>query len=396
MRIILLVTVLLNASTAYSQLDLRKKVAIHVDNSRLEDVLAWLQEYHEMKLSYGFDNVSRETRITIHSESISLYEIVHAICKQGNLIFQVIDSTIVFKYQKPYSRPLTEPDRYLKDVLDRNQHRNVVSDSVLLDSLQESKIVFEQPIRSDHDSLAMVIDSPGSNFLVSKDEEIRSIEIRSVSSTSERLRRRLAVQTGVFINYAIDYNQFQFADRDISVQKYKAEHNESYSLGAYILLSKKLYMSLGVAYVSKNFHLNYHYKVVDLNDPFPIPHKTHVYLRYLEVPFTAGYSLKTWRKYSALVSTGINPSFLLKEKEYTTYQNQGNPNTQYFLKDTQSTLLSASIGFILHRYVNRFCGVFIEPGYLYFLEAVNKQAMDSRSTLFRIKGGIQFALSANR
>jgi hypothetical protein len=388
---ILLIAILANALSAYSQVDLKKKITIEIDNGRLEDVLAWLQTYHDIKFSYGFDNVSPDIRITLHAKNTSVYEIIHTICQQGNLIFQIIDSTVVFKHEKSPNQSVTVRDNNplkIENSINRNNIKNNVT------ALDKADSIPAQQKKDDNNPLLTDI-SPLEQQEV-KPPDMKLAEKPSLFHSSGKFRRKIAIQTGVFFSYASDFNRFEFLERDIASQKFNVEWNESYSFGGYMLLSKKLYISLGATYVSKNFHLHYNYKVLDLSDPFPVPDKTSVKLYYLETPLTFGYALTSWKKYSVMVATGLYPSFLLREAERTTYQNQGNPNTNYFLNANRSTLFSASLGFIIHRYLNRSCGIFIEPGYLYFFGPVNEQAMNSRSSLLRLKMGIQFALSGKK
>ena len=391
MRMILLIAILANALSAYSQVDLKKKITIEIDNGRLEDVLAWLQTYHDIKFSYGFDNVSPDIRITLHAKNTSVYEIIHTICQQGNLIFQIIDSTVVFKHEKSPNQSITVRDNNPVKV-ENSINRNNIKDNVI--ALDNADSIPAQQKKDDNNPLLTDI-SPLEQPKV-KPPDMKLAEKSSLFHSSGKFRRKITIQTGVFFSYASDFNRFEFVERDIASQKFNVEWNESYSFGGYVLLSKKLYISLGATYVSKNFHLHYNYKVLDLSDPFPVPDKTSVKLQYLETPLTFGYALTSWKKYSVMVATGLYPSFLLREAERTTYQNQGNPNTNYFLNANRSTLFSASFGFIIHRYLNRSCGIFIEPGYLYFFGPVNEEAMNSRSSLLRLKMGIQFALSGKK
>lgn len=388
---ILLIAILANALSAYSQVDLKKKITIEIDNGRLEDVLAWLQTYHDIKFSYGFDNVSPDIRITLHAKNTSVYEIIHTICQQGNLIFQIIDSTVVFKHEKSPNQSITVRDNNPVKV-ENSINRNNIKDNVI--ALDNADSIPAQQKKDDNNPLLTDI-SPLEQPKV-KPPDMKLAEKSSLFHSSGKFRRKITIQTGVFFSYASDFNRFEFVERDIASQKFNVEWNESYSFGGYMLLSKKLYISLGATYVSKNFHLHYNYKVLDLSDPFPVPDKTSVKLQYLETPLTFGYALTSWKKYSVMVATGLYPSFLLREAERTTYQNQGNPNTNYFLNANRSTLFSASFGFIIHRYLNRSCGIFIEPGYLYFFGPVNEEAMNSRSSLLRLKMGIQFALSGKK
>lgn len=390
MRIILLIAVLTNSLSVYGQLDLHKKIDIEFYNAGIEEVLSWLQDNQNIRVSYGFDNIPADIRVTINAKNISVYEIIKTICQQGNLVFQVIDNTVVFKAQKSHPHAIKrdeDPARAEKKV-DQNDTQG---NAIILDTLakvdsipEQQKIGIDSSFHAENSTVELVVQESPHPQQTGKPLS---------SQSTQKFRRTVTIQTGIFFSYASDFNQFGFAERDITFQTYNADWNESYSLGGYIVLSRKLYISLGATYVTKDFHLTYNFKVIDPSDPFPIPDKTYVESEYLEVPLTFGYALKSWEKYSVLVATGLYPSFFLKERENTTYLNQGNPDTKYFLDANQSTLFSASIGFIIHRYVNRSCGIFVEPGYLHFFGPVNEQAMNSNSALFRLKAGIQFMLS---
>jgi hypothetical protein len=381
MRIFLLIGILVNVFHAYAQLDLKKNVSADFDNARIEEVLEWLKQNQGIKLSYGFDNVQHEMRISVHARNSSVLEIIHAICKQASLIFVIIDSTVVFKYLDPVPNSKQKPE---------TKRRNVLKGQSPQDSANLISIIQDSTV-----SGSSLSDSLLNEPLISESggEPKDSILAIHPSGTS---RQKQNIQSGLFISYAFDFNKFNFTQRDIASQQFSTGNNSSYCLGGYIVLSRKLFASLGITHVTKDFYLNYNYKVLDLSDPFPIPDKTFIKLHYIELPLSVAYHVTTWKKISFLGSFGLYPAFLVREQETTTYQNSSDTKTSYFLNANKSSICSASLGAVLSFQFNSYSALFIESGYSLVFDPVNDQAMSSNSSLLRLKTGIQYSLSSHK
>jgi hypothetical protein len=395
MRIFLLTLSLFGTLTLYAQVDLTRRVSIDVKDVRLDKLFEILETNHGVIISFGIDNIPSHLTISLSAKDKTLYEILQMICSQAGLVYQIIDTAIVFKYARPLNQPRIER------TADTTKVSITTTINAPIHPPQDSAAKVTVGEQFQDSSLHSIQSSHQTNSQDAKDtthqvinnfKQIKLAPVPSLFSTAKKRSRVGFYGAGVFFSYAVDYNRFHFIDRDITFQQYEVDWNHSFSTGGYVIVSSKLYVSLGVGYATKDFALNYHYRVLDPDDPFPIPDKTRVEIRYLEVPLTIGYGILTKRKYSLCISAGFYPSYLVEKSERTTYLNNGNPSTTYFVNANRSTIYSGTIGFIAHYSIGTNCGIFIEPGYMYFIGAVNKNAMEANFSLFRIKTGIQFSL----
>ncbi|MBX2914676.1 MAG: outer membrane beta-barrel protein [Cyclobacteriaceae bacterium] len=399
MRILLLTLSLSGTLTLYAQVDLTKRISIDVNHVRLDKLFEMLESQHGVIISFGIDNLPSDLTISLSAKDKSIYEILQMICTQAGLIYQIIDNAIVFKHARPtnVSRTGRGPDSSSISFTP-NGDSTIQSQADSIAKVIVSIPTTAQPMDSSQDSLQSPDQTnyhkpkDSTHQVVNQFKDVELAPVPSLFSTAKKKSRVGLYGAGVFFSYAVDYNRFQFLDRDIAFQQYEVDWNHSLSTGGYVIVSSKLYVSLGVGYATKDFILNYHYRVLDPDDPFPIPDKTKVEIRYLEVPLTIGYGILNKRKYSLCIAAGFYPSYLIEKSERTTYLNNGNPSTSYFVNANRSTIYSGTIGFIAHYSIGNSCGIFIEPGYLYFIGAVNKNAMQANSSLYRIKTGIQFSL----
>lgn len=399
MRILLLTLSLFGALTLYAQVDLTKPVSLDVKNIRLDKLFEILETNHGVIISFGIDNIPADLTISLFVKDKPIYEILQVICSQAGLIYQIIDSAVVFKYARPLNQQRIErtvDTIKIPIATTINSPKHSPLDSItkvaVSDHLSEQSMdSLQHSLQSSHQTNAKDAKDT-THQVINKFMQVKLPPVPSLFSTAKKRSRVGLYGAGVFFSYAVDYNRFHFIDRDIAFQQYEVDWNYSLSMGGYVIVSSKLYVSLGVGYATKDFALNYHYRVLDPDDPFPIPDKTKVETRYLEVPLTIGYGILTKRKYSLCIAAGFYPSYLVEKSERTTYLNNGNPSTSYFVNANRSTIYSGTIGFIAHYSIGNRCGIFIEPGYLYFIGAVNKAAMQPNSSLYRIKTGIQFSL----
>lgn len=398
MRKILLINFFVNTLTMYGQVvDLNKRITLEVDNIPLEKLFEILEEQHGMRIAFGLDNIPSALKVTIAATNKKLHEILNLICIQSNLSYQIIDNAIVFKYTRPKifstTKSLTDSDS-IHAFQKQSVQNSILSDSIsthipstdqVLDSADTSEV--SGAIKTELMKLQPVVQTPS---------YLEPITLPSLFSPSKKASKIPFYRAGVFYSYALDFNRFQFMERDIAFQKYNTEWNYSFSAGGYVIVSSKIYISLGTGYATKDFVLNYNYEVLDPDDPFPIPNQTQVKVRYIEIPLTIGYSIYTHGKYSICIAAGFYPSYLVDKRESTSYLNQGKPDTEYFVKANRSILYGGTVGFIFHYALSKNFGVFLEPDYLYYIGTVNKEAMHSNSAMFRIKTGIQFSLYSRK
>ncbi len=381
MRILLLTALLTGSLTAYAQVDLTKQITLDVKEVTLDKLFEILETYHGVAIAFGIDNIPNTLKISLSVKNKTIFEILQMVCTQAGLSYHVIDRAIVFKYSQ-----LNHPHKTAKALTVNTDSSDVNSgiDSLITDRVDSVKLSYKYTIPNEAEFRPP---KP-----VRRPDMTNLTIVPSLFSDGNKRSKIGCYGAGVFFNYAADYNNFHFVERNIAFQKYRVDWNHSMAIGGYIILSSRIYISLGGAYATKDFVLNYNYQVLDPDDPFPIPNQTKVKVRYLEIPLTLGYGILTRRKYSLCVAAGFYPSYLIEKGEYTTYLNSGNPSTTYFVNANRSTIYSGTLGFIAHYSIGNGCGVFIEPGYLYFIKAVNKEAMQSNSSLYRIKAGIQFSL----
>lgn len=396
MRILLLTLSLSTTFTLYAQVDLSRRVTIDVRDVHIAKLFEILETSYGLAIAFGIDNIPGTVKISLSADNKPIYEILHMICQQTGLTYQLIDNAIVFKYSPSAKKQETDHSPASTPLLSSSAHDSSIhttTDTVVVanDSLPITNV----------DSLLIANHTPQDVPSYKNSRKPESVpmmpaEVPSLFSTSKKRSKLGLYGAGIFFSYAMDYNQFHFADLDIAYQHYKVDWNHSVSMGGYVIVSSKLYVSLGVGYATKDFSLYYHYKVLDPDDPFPIPDETKVQMRYVEVPLTIGYGILNRRKFALFIAAGFYPSYLIETRERTTYLNAGNSFTDYFVNDNRTTLHSATLGFIAHYSLTARCGIFIEPGYLFFPGTVNTRAMEPNTSLYRIKSGIQFSLHPNK
>lgn len=390
MKIGACISLLLLSLTLHAQVDLNKKISIQVENVSLDSVFEILLTTHKIHLAFGIDNIPSNSPITIQANNQTLQEIIQTICRQSGLSFTVIGNSIVLRYTKP---PYGQQPPSSPPPLQLLPEKQSILDTLLTPAPTWSPVDTTHTITSDTTTQLpfTTLDS------IHRNQDTTQVIPQPYANTSTLKKNNLKFNprltaSGIFANYALDFNQFHFQERDIAFQKFAPEKNNSVGVGAYAVYNKKLYLSLGIGYATRNFVLSYNFQVLDPRDPMPIPDQTKVNLTYVELPLTIGYHIYSKKRFSLWLSTGFFQSFLIEKNETTTYLNKENQDTAYFLHTNQSTLCSLTLGFITHYYVYKRWGIFLEAGYLYCFDKVNTTAMESNTTTCRIKSGIQFAL----
>jgi hypothetical protein len=394
MRILLLTALSIGILTAHAQVDLTRRITLDIKEVSLDKLFEILETHHGVVIAFGIDNIPNTLKISLSVKNTTMLEILQMICAQAGLSYDIIDRAIVFKYSQLNQRKTAKASDTSMFALPPNRDSsnistmikgNVSLDSLIAKRVDSGKVSYKYTIPDKAEfQLPKPVNTPDVSDLV--------IGPSLFSDGNRHLKKIGCYGAGLFFSYAVDHNKFHFAERNIAFQKYEVDWNHSMTMGGYIILSSKIYISLGAAYATKDFVLNYNYQVLDPDDPFPIPDQTRLRVRYLEIPLTLGYGILTRRKYSLCVAAGFYPSYLVEKDEHTTYLNSGNPSTTYFVNANSSTIYSGTLGFIARYSISNGCGVFIESGYLYFIGAVNREAMKSNSSLYRIKTGIQFSL----
>ncbi|MCG8605349.1 hypothetical protein MJD09_10160, partial [bacterium] len=95
-----------------------------------------------------------------------------------------------------------------------------------------------------------------------------------------------------------------------------AKWNHGLGLSAnFATLWNKIRISSEILFSSKDFAYAYNYRVLDLEDPIPIPDITTVELSYLEIPILIMYQFNAYGKLSGSLSAGFHTAFLVIKKE---------------------------------------------------------------------------------
>ena len=81
----------------HSQALLDREISIAVRSMPLDEVLNKLQQEYAIFFSYGFDNATSKTPISVSAEAISIYDLLWELARQADLEFIMVGSTIVFR-----------------------------------------------------------------------------------------------------------------------------------------------------------------------------------------------------------------------------------------------------------------------------------------------------------
>lgn len=369
MRKILLILFITKSSVALSQINWRTPVTIVEKNVSIYELLETLAVKSATNISYGFDNIPPETRISISVTDKPLTEVIDLICKKANLTMQVIDNVFVFRYQRPQVHAT----------------RSVRTDSVAIK--KDSVFTDVEPI----------------NVMPRTDRDLSVLDTMHIKMDNTKIEGRKATTTGgvitekselgCFLQYAYDVNYFSFIPLEIPEQQFASGGAATFGFGTYSQLSKKLSVSVGAGWSVKSFHLNYNFKVLDLNDPIPVPHRTKVQISYLEVPVSAWLTLVKLKTYTLSTGIGINGNFRMGHSESTSYLNHPGRETRHFKDSNQRFLFGAAASLAIHRKIDKHWGMFLQTSFCQFLSKVNDTSMNSATRVLAVKAGINHTLA---
>lgn len=380
MRVVLVVMLSINSLAVLGQVDVNRRITLRVSNITLEELFKVLGSKHALRIAYGADNIPLTMKITLNSFEEPLSDVLATICSKAHLSYQIIGDVVVFRYAGSVDATGSLVHADAPDI-------TVASDSSYLPGKQ-----LIDSISSDAPVPSISFPDGESPLIVKTDglPELKTVAIPSMVPPRNDGGRISLYTSGLFLNYSVDFYEFDFLERDLSFQAYKNESNWSFTLGGYLVLTPRIYISAGLGYATRDFRLEYNYQVIDPNDPFPIPNRTLVELGYLNAPVTVGYGLFSVRQYSVWLAGGATASFLLNKDEETSYLNKSDEQTDRFLPSSQSRLYNASVGLVFHRSFSHSFGIFINPGLSYSPQRVNEQAMKPRYKSYHLSAGFHF------
>lgn len=377
-RKLLLTGFILLTLKLHAQIDTSKRLSLNVQKMPVLQLLELLHERYRLNIAFSHSYIPPNALVTIIAQQESLEYIISSICQQTGLSVQYIGNAIVFNYQNPVLQDITSPPQTKPNDIQRKDSRQNNTSSMFahlpLDTIRED-ILYVTP------RLPSTI-------------KIHKTPLPIPSLKTKRRKLHIPISgTGLFGNYALDFHQFHFEKRELKFQKYRTTTNNSFTFGSYVHWNAKIFLAMGVGYASRDFNLLYNFQVLDKNDPMPIPDQTQLKLTYLEIPVSIGILLFKQKQISLWTAAAFIPAYLKHEKETTTYQNTGNPNTQYFINANSSTLYNISFSLIAHYKLHKRCGIFVESAFLYGFHAVNTTAMKDNPTTIRLKSGLQFCIT---
>lgn len=369
MRFVLLVVVIFKFTPVFSQINWRTPITLHEQNIAVHELLEIIESKTHVKVSYGRDNIPENIKISIAAYRRPLFEVINEICNKANLSIQVIDNVIVFRYIK---LPAVKRPKIAANISDTTETGKIPFDEEIIDLPVPADSAIVQRRDSTHINRATNI-----------------IDLKPIVTNhlpQQLVKKRIHV--GLFLHYAYDFNYFSFIDREIPEQEFTSGYNSTFGIGTYTRISKRLTLSFGAGLSTKRFTLNYNFKVLDLNDPIPIPDQTKVEITYLEVPLGVCYRVLDYHGYTLSAGTGIAANFRILNDEWTTYQNRDGHATQHFKLSNQRFISGMLLTLSVHKSFRDRWGMYLQPVYCQYLHVINDAVMKSNTRLFTVKAGL--------
>jgi len=97
MRYLVVSIFLFQYATIHGQRMLERQIDVDIQGVPLEDVLNKLQQEYQVYFSYGFDNVTGRTPISIQAKGISIYRLIQKLALAVNLEFIFVGTIIVLR-----------------------------------------------------------------------------------------------------------------------------------------------------------------------------------------------------------------------------------------------------------------------------------------------------------
>jgi hypothetical protein len=370
------------AWSCFAQTKLKdRKIDLEVKDVTFETLINKLRKEHQINIVYGVDRLgSLDQKISIKAANITLSDLMTVICKHYNLSVEFLNSYVVLNPGEPKrqsakaSRPEiatarnVEPKINNADTTQMKQATEIAVISVVKDPEKDSVISIE---------------------VVEKrlPDNTRRNEVTVSALKRKRIRHFITAFS------SLDVHRYNFKSLADPNQEYTAPVTVGYALTYSRSISDHLRLALGTQYASKEFRYNRNFKILDADEPVSIPNITTLSYRYVEVPVEVGYQLIRSRYVSVIVLSGVNAAFLISKKETTQFLTNGDPDTKYFIHDTNTFLFGASAGIRFSVNIYRGLSFFCEPRYIKYFKPLNLSVMNSGPDLFRANSGIALQLN---
>lgn len=346
----------------FGQPDLTKRITLTLDDIRLNELFDTLETVAGVPIAYSSDRILIDMRLTLRIHDGSLQTVIDHICSTGNLAYQVTKHMIVFRRRDSLPQKVEPPD-------DGPTHGGV---SMYIMGGADSSTVLS------------VLGVSGFFVPLEVDPQLMTVpDFRRRANPSIKTGGRL----GIGLTYAYDFDVFDFLPPPINFQQYRSKSHRRLGVGAYMLVLRRTYLTLEIAYSKRDFRLAYNFRVIDLDDPVPIPDETIVKLRYLEVPVSLGYRVYSRGSAMLLVTAGLHPWFLAHSGEVTTYRNHPGRRSAFFVDSSRSFVYGADVGLALYRSLSDFVGLFLKPSFFHSGSVVNEVSIETGFSMWRIMAG---------
>lgn len=373
------IVLLLVAITALGQTTIQNdKISLSFENILLKDLITVLQKTHGLKISFSIDHTPVNSRISIHANHLPLSLFLEILCNEAGLTYQIIDNHIVLREQEK-AAPRTKKTHH--DHQTTNHYEQKVIDSTAIGYSILKPIEGHRQIQ-DSNNISKIPVQEVPESLLNK----AALRSNQTKHTNLHVRRKPTMGIGVFASY--DHLRMQFEDRPNSDQRYVPDMNFSAGLGASLGPGEKMSASFKVLLSSKNYFLNYNYKIIDPEDPYPFPDKTKVTLFFLQFPMDLSYRFYKKDKFSLYFSAGLLLDILIRKQEYTSFLNSEDKETAYFVNDHNKFLFGGSLGLKCWYDLDRSFSVFIEPDLVSYFTPFNEVIKRSNPQILKVNSGL--------
>ena len=357
---------------------LDQKVTLSFEAVSLEYLLDHIKSNYEINLSYSADNIPLNKTVNIKAFNLPLLLFIKKLCNNVGLSYQVIGDHIVLREILRYKITSSNTGQEIADTIGTNS--NVDPKHAFISGKAVETI---QPIGE--------LGVPEKAFSTGSTSKIATT-IRPLNRLFLDAPRRKRINIAIGLMASYDHFKINFRERANTAQEYFPERNFSLGLSCAFFPGKRVSATMDVLFSTKNFYLDYNYKVNNLDDPFPFPAKTTVCLSYMEFPVDINYRVFKKGNVSFYFSAGFTAEFMAQQTESTGFLNAREKTTEYFVHENNQFLCGGTLGVKVWYNVGKSFSLFLKPDYVYYFTPINKLIMESNPELLKVKTGVSWLL----